>query len=63
MNGLDNDEDLERLRRSVAMLAPGHPSGLNREAAMQVLAELQRLRQRDSRASALVDELQRLLNQ
>ncbi len=56
----ETDEDLERLRRSVAMLAPGHHGGLDRETAMALLAELQRLKQRDARAAALIRELQRL---
>jgi hypothetical protein len=34
---------IERLRRSVAMLTPRHASALNRETAMAVLEELQRL--------------------
>jgi hypothetical protein len=35
-------EDAERLRRSLATLPPGAP-GLDRETAMVVLAELERL--------------------
>jgi hypothetical protein len=57
------DEDLERLRRSVVMLAPGHPSGLDREAAMTLLGELQRLKQRNVRAVALTTELLELLDE
>jgi hypothetical protein len=34
--------DLERLRRSLAMLAPGQPAGLTREEAMGLLAEVRR---------------------
>ena len=34
--------DLERLRRSLAMLAPGQPAGLTREEAMALLAEVRR---------------------
>lgn len=34
--------DLERIRRSIALLAPLQPSGLDREAAMALLEELQR---------------------
>ncbi|MDQ6911193.1 MAG: hypothetical protein M3Z84_10510 [Actinomycetota bacterium] len=49
----DSDHDLERIRRSVAMLAPSHPGGLNRETALQLLAELQRLKQRDRRVVEL----------
>jgi hypothetical protein len=53
-------EGVERLRRSVAMLTRGQP-GLDREAAMTVLEELQRvqLRARDLErgVAAAVDEL------
>ena len=42
--------DLERLRRSLAMLAPGQPAGLTREEAMGLLAEVRR-------ASAELDRL------
>lgn len=34
-------EGIERLRRSVAMLAPMRPDGLPREQALRVLEELQ----------------------
>ena len=34
--------DLERLRRSLAMLAPVQPAGLTREEAMALLAEVRR---------------------
>ena len=34
---------IERLRRSVAMLAPRHAAGLSRETALAVLEEVQRL--------------------
>jgi hypothetical protein len=37
---------IERLRRSVAMLAPFRADGLSREHALDVLAELQRLQRR-----------------
>ncbi len=42
--------ELERLRRSLAMLAPGQPAGLTREEAMGLLAEVRR-------ASAELDRL------
>jgi hypothetical protein len=35
-------EELERLRRSVAMLTSGQPSGLTREQAMALLADAHR---------------------
>ncbi|MEY2568263.1 MAG: hypothetical protein QOE35_2792 [Actinomycetota bacterium] len=34
---------LERLRRSIAMLAPRHMAALDRETALALLEELQRL--------------------
>src|SRR5690606_31047532 len=40
---LRTTEDLERLRRSVAMLPPGQPA-LDREDALDLLAELQEVR-------------------
>ncbi|HZQ84719.1 MAG TPA: hypothetical protein VFA83_07765 [Acidimicrobiales bacterium] len=39
-------EGIERLRRSVAMLAPLRPDGLAREQALRVLEELQAARAR-----------------
>ena len=39
-------EGIERLRRSVAMLAPMRPDGLPREQALRVLEELQAARTR-----------------
>jgi hypothetical protein len=54
-------EDLERLRRSVVLLAPRHPGGLDREAAIAVLEELQRLQTRDLRVTELLDQVQAML--
>jgi len=49
--------EVENLRRSVAMAAPEGPSGLTREQALAVLAQLQEdTAQRDR----LVDELRAL---
>ncbi len=52
---------LERIRRSVVLLAPGHPAGLDREAAIKVLEELQRLQGRDRRIKELLDEVVAML--
>jgi transposase len=52
---------LERIRRSVVLLAPGHPGGLDREAAIKVLEELQRLQGRDRRIKELLDEVVAML--
>ena len=38
-------EDLERRRRSIALLTPGQPAGLSREEAMALLAELREARE------------------
>lgn len=54
--------DLERLRRSIALLAPRHPGGLDREAAMAIIEELQRMQDKDRRVAELLDEVRRLLN-
>jgi hypothetical protein len=55
--------DIERMRRSVAMLSPSAPSGLNREEALRVLSELQvaerRLRSVEDGVKAAVTELVR----
>jgi DNA-directed RNA polymerase subunit F len=48
--------DLERLRRSIVLLAPRHPGGLDREAAMAVVEELQRMQDKDRRVYKLVDQ-------
>ena len=52
--------DLERLRRSLAMLAPGQPAGLNREEAMALLAEAHRA---SARLDRLVAGLRALLDE
>jgi ribosomal protein L34E len=39
-----SNEEVERRRRSIAMLTTGAPSGLTREEAMEILEELQRCR-------------------
>ena len=53
-------EDLERLRRSLAMLSPGQPAGLTREEAMRPLADLQQARRGFERLEA---GLRRLLDE
>jgi hypothetical protein len=52
--------DLERLRRSLAMLAPGQPAGLTREEAMALLAEVRRA---SAELDRLVSGLRALLDQ
>ena len=54
-------EDLERIRRSIVLLAPRQPAGLDREAAVAVLDELQRLRSKDRRVQELLDQVSALL--
>ena len=49
--------DVEGLRRSLAMLRPGATSFLNREEAIQILEELQRVQ---GRLDQLKAELRRL---
>lgn len=55
-------EGIERLRRSVAMLAPMRPDGLAREEALRVLEELQtaraRCRQLEAGVASAVDDLE-----
>ena len=54
-------EDLERIRRSIVLLAPRQPAGLDREAAVAVLDELQRLQSKDRRVQELLDQVSALL--
>ena len=55
-------EDLERIRRSIVLLAPRQPAGLDREAAVAVLDELQRLQSKDRRVQELLDQVSALLH-
>ena len=50
--------DIERLRRSVAMLQPGAPA-LKRETALEVLAELLRVQ---NGLKAVIEECRRLID-
>jgi hypothetical protein len=52
---------VESLRRSVVMLAPRHPAALDREAAIEILSELQRLQRRSRRLDGLIDQVRALL--
>ena len=52
---------LENLRRSIVMLTPGQPAGLDRERAVQLLDELQRLQRSDRRYRQLVDQFRAVL--
>jgi hypothetical protein len=54
-------EDLERIRRSIVCLAPRQPAGLDREAAVALLGELQRLQGKDRRVQHLLDQVSALL--
>lgn len=53
-------EETEGLRRSVALLAPGHPGAMAREDALAVLGELQRVQ---SELARLRRGLRRLLDE
>jgi len=55
-------EGLEQFRRAVAMLAPRYPAALDREAALTLMAELQRLQGADRRLERLVEALRGLLD-
>jgi hypothetical protein len=59
---LDGHE-LERLRRSIAMLQPDQPAGLKREEAMRLLAELQRLQRSDRRHAELMARLRAIVDE
>ena len=58
--GVATTSDLERLRRSLAMLAPGQPAGLTREEAMGLLTEAHRA---SARLDRLVTGLRALLDE
>jgi hypothetical protein len=49
--------EVEQLRRSIAMLSPGQPAGMNREDAMRLLGELVDVQRR---LQTLKAELRRL---
>ncbi|HUJ66326.1 MAG TPA: hypothetical protein VLX59_12360 [Acidimicrobiales bacterium] len=54
--------ELERIRRSVAMLPPGHSAGaLTREAAMALIEEVASARSQTARYRQAVAELRRVL--
>ena len=61
MDDLLEPHNLERLRRSIAMLEPGRRDGLDRDKALAVIAELQRLQRQDRRYRELVAQLRALL--
>jgi hypothetical protein len=44
------------------MLTPGQPAGLDREGAVRILEELQRLQRSDRRYRQLVDQLRVMLD-
>jgi hypothetical protein len=60
VDDLTEAHNLERLRRSIAMLAPGRPDGLDRDWALQIIGELQRAQRRNRRYEELVTQLQTL---
>jgi hypothetical protein len=63
VDDLFEPHNLERLRRSIAMLASGRPDGLDRDRAVQIIGELQRLQRQDRRYRELVSQLRALLDQ
>jgi hypothetical protein len=63
VDDLFEPHNLERLRRSIAMLTPGRPDGLDRDRAIQIIDELQRLQRQDRRYRDLLVQLRALLDQ
>jgi hypothetical protein len=55
--------ELERLRRSIAMLRPDQPAGMKREEAIRIVEELQRLQRSDRRHGELLGRLRALLDE
>jgi hypothetical protein len=62
VDDLVEPHNLENLRRSITMLQPGRRDGLNREKALQIIAELQRLQRQDRRYRQLVEQLRDILS-
>jgi len=54
--------ELENLRRSIVMLRPGQAASLDRDRAVRLLEELQRLQASDRRFRELVEQLRALLD-
>lgn len=52
---------LERVRRSITLLFPKQPSGLDREAAIALIEELQRMQSKDRRVTELIEQVGNLL--
>lgn len=63
VGGLSSVEEIEQLRRSVAMLAPRHPAALDRELALDILAELQRLQRRERLFSEAIQLARKVLDE
>ena len=61
-DSLDDPHEVERLRRSIAMLRPEQPAGLKREEAMLILEELQRVQRSDRRHGELLARLRAVLD-
>jgi|GraSoiStandDraft_60_1057301.scaffolds.fasta_scaffold3238445_1 hypothetical protein len=59
LGGMERRYEIEGMRRSLAMLSPGQP-GLTREAAIDLLEELQDV---ETRLASLKHELRRLADQ
>jgi hypothetical protein len=56
--------DIDRLRRSVVMLPPGHSAGaLTREQALSLIEEVERLDTVTARYREVIAQLRVLLNQ
>jgi hypothetical protein len=55
--------ELERIRRSIAMLPPGHSAGaLTREAALALVAEVEASKQETARYRQAVEQLRQILD-
>ena len=52
--------DVERVRRSVVMTAPGHPAALDRSSALEVVEALQEHMERLRRIGELLGQLELL---
>jgi hypothetical protein len=62
LGGVDR-HDLERLRRSIVMLPPGHSAGaLTREAALDLIEEITTSREETDRYRVAIEQLRGVLD-
>ncbi len=63
VTSLSSVEETEQLRRSIVMLAPRHPAAIDRELALEILAELLRLQRRARHLSEAIQLARKVLDE